>query len=62
MGNLPTKAFYDLDFLKFFTTKKYKIQKAKVIVDRDSGKPKGYGFLTFYSKDEAEKCIAEMNN
>ena len=62
VGNLPQKAFYDLDFLKFFTTKGYKIQKAKVIIDKHSGRPKGFGFLTFYSKIDAEKCIEEMNN
>ena len=62
VGNLPQKAFYDLDFLKFFTTKGYKIQKAKVVIDKHSGKPKGFGFLTFYSRTDAEKCIDEMNN
>ena len=62
MGNLPDKAFYDLDFLKFFTTKGYKIQKAKVIVDNQTGKPKGFGFLTFYDEKEATRCMEQMNN
>ena len=62
VGNLPQKAFYDLDLQKFFTTKGYKILKAKVVINQQTGQPKGFGFLTFYTKEEAEKCINEMNN
>lgn len=34
------------------------ITEAKVIMDRDTGKSRGFGFVTFASADDAEKAIA----
>ena len=62
VGNLPTQSFYDLDLYKMFSSKGYKVQKSKVVLDKQSSKPKGYGYLTFYTQEEADRCIAEMNN
>lgn len=62
IGNLPKDAFYDLDLYKVFTTKGYNLRKAKVVLDRKTSKSLGYGYLVFYTQEEAERCMQEMNN
>lgn len=62
VANLPTENFYDLDFFKFFTSKNYKVSKAKVVLDKKTSKPRGFGYLSFYTQEEADRCLKEMNN
>ena len=62
VGNLPTQSFYDLDLYKYFTSRGYKVAKSKVVLDKNTSKPRGYGYLTFYTPEEADRCIQEMNN
>lgn len=38
------------------------VEDAKVITDRDSGRSKGFGFVTFTDDDEGQKAIDELNN
>jgi polyadenylate-binding protein len=51
-----------LDLYKYFSSRGYKIQKSKVVLDKNTSKPRGYGYLTFYTQEEADRCISEMNN
>ena len=37
------------------------ITEAKVITDRDSGRSRGFGFVTFADDEAADKAIAAMN-
>lgn len=37
------------------------IKDAKVVMDRETGRSRGFGFVTFLDEDAAEKAIAEMN-
>ncbi len=37
------------------------IVEAKVICDRDSGRSRGFGFVTFNDDEAADKAVAEMN-
>lgn len=37
------------------------ITEAKVITDRDSGRSRGFGFVTFTDEDAGNKAIEEMN-
>jgi len=37
------------------------ITEAKVIQDRDSGRSRGFGFVTFDAEDAVQKAITEMN-
>lgn len=37
------------------------INEAKVILDRDTGRSRGFGFVTFGSPEEARKAMEEMN-
>lgn len=60
VGNLSDKTF-DLDLHKFFS-RKYHIASAKVMFDNESKRSKCFGYLNFYSQEEADKCLEEMNN
>jgi RNA recognition motif-containing protein len=37
------------------------IVEAKVITDRDTGRSRGFGFVTFEDEDAGEKAISAMN-
>ena len=37
------------------------ITEAKVITDRDSGRSRGFGFVTFSDDEAADKAVAAMN-
>lgn len=37
------------------------VVSAKVIIDRDSGRSKGFGFVEFESDEEAKKAVDELN-
>lgn len=37
------------------------VDDAKVMMDRDSGRSRGFGFVTMSSEDEAQRAIAELN-
>ncbi|HPN84167.1 MAG TPA: RNA-binding protein [Victivallales bacterium] len=58
VGNLP----YSMDDAKLseLFSQFGNVEKAKIIKDRDTGRSKGFGFVTM-SDDEAQKAIAELN-
>jgi polyadenylate-binding protein len=62
VSNLPKENFFDLDFYKFFSSRGYKVKAAKVVINQRTNKLQGYGYLQFHSKEEAERCMTEMNN
>ncbi len=37
------------------------VESAKVIIDRDSDRSRGYGFVEMSTQEEAEKAIAALN-
>jgi RNA recognition motif-containing protein len=37
------------------------VNEVKLIADRDTGRPRGFGFVEMSSEDEAAKAIAELN-
>lgn len=37
------------------------VESAKVIMDRDTGKSKGFGFVEMSTDDEAKNAIAKLN-
>jgi len=38
------------------------VSSAKVIMDRESGRSRGFGFVEMASSDEAGKAMKELNN
>lgn len=50
------------DQLKDFFSAAGSVVSAKVIVDRDTNRSKGFGFVEMSSDDEAKKAIDELNN
>ncbi|KAL7719495.1 RNA recognition motif domain containing protein [Entamoeba marina] len=38
------------------------VSDCKVITDRDSGRSKGFGFVTFENEEDAKKAVDEMND
>ena len=37
------------------------IEEVRVITDRDTGRSRGFGFMTFSQDEDAKNAIAEMN-
>jgi len=37
------------------------VVEARVITDRDTGRSRGFGFLTFANREDAQKAIEQMN-
>ena len=48
--------------LKVAFEKYGKVNSAKVITDRDSGRSRGFGFVEMENTEEAETAIAELDN
>lgn len=61
IGNLSDRCF-DLDLYKFFKNAGFTLASAKVMFDHDTKVSKGFGYLNFYSEDEAGRCLETMNN
>jgi len=60
VGNLPFSV--NDDKLKELFASYGEIASANVISDKFSGRSKGFGFVVFSNKADAEKAIAEMND
>ena len=59
VGNLPysvTESELSSAFGKFG-----EVGSAKIIMDRDSGQPKGFAFVEMANKSEAIKAISDLN-
>ena len=59
IGNLPWSV-NDVKLKEIFS-KFGEMTEAMVISDKFSGRSKGFGFITFESKESADAAIAEMN-
>ena len=60
VGNLPFSV--DDEKLREFFSSFGEITEVQVIKDKFSGRSKGFGFVTFASKEDAEKAVAKMND
>ena len=59
VGNLPFNTT-DQDLSEIFT-QVGQVASAKVIMDRDSGRSKGFGFVEMNSDEEAQNAISQFN-
>ena len=60
VGSLPYSVT-DESLLQLFTGKGYRPVSARVIMDRDTGRSKGFGFVELGPEDDAAKAIGEFN-
>ena len=59
VGNLPWSA--DNSSLESLFSEQGTVVEAKVVYDRDSGRSRGFGFVTFESADEVSNAIKFLN-
>ncbi|MBN2479479.1 MAG: RNA-binding protein [Parachlamydiales bacterium] len=59
VGNLPHS--YKEDDVKELFSKYSSVESCKIITDRDTGRSKGFAFVEFGSREEAEAAIQELN-
>jgi len=59
VGNLPFNVTEES--LKAMFDKFGEVESVKVIMDRFTGKPKGFGFVEMPSNSEADQAIKELN-
>ena len=60
VGSLPY-SITDESLLQLFDGKGYKPVSARVIMDRDTGRSKGFGFVELGPEDDAARAIGEFN-
>ncbi len=49
------------DGLKAFFEQVGEVVEVKIIIDRETGKSKGFGFVTMATEEAADKAIEELN-
>ena len=59
VGNIP-HSFSEEDLKDIF--KDYNVKSVKLILDRETNRSRGFGFVEFESKEEGEKAISELND
>lgn len=50
------------DQLKELFAQHGEVEEAVIIKDKFSGRPKGFGFVTFKNEEDAAKAVAELND
>jgi RNA recognition motif-containing protein len=60
VGNLPFSADED-QVRDLFAQNNRTVKEVKLITDRDTGRPRGFGFVEMGSTEDAEGAINELN-
>jgi RNA recognition motif-containing protein len=60
VGNLPFSASED-QVRELFGQNDRTVVEVRLITDRDTGRPRGFGFVEMGSDEEAQGAIAELN-
>ena len=60
VGNLPFSAD-ESAVRSLFEQNERKVQEVKLITDRDTGRPRGFGFVEMDNSEDADKAIRELN-
>jgi cold-inducible RNA-binding protein len=60
VGNLPFSAD-EHGVRTLFEQNERKVEEVKLITDRDTGRPRGFGFVEMGSSEDADSAIRELN-
>jgi RNA recognition motif-containing protein len=60
VGNLPFSTDEN-SVRELFERNSRKVQEVKLITDRDTGRPRGFGFVEMASSEDADGAIRELN-
>ena len=60
VGNLPFSADEN-QVRDLFAQNDRSVEEVKLITDRDTGRPRGFGFVEMASSEDAESAINELN-
>ena len=60
VGNLPFSADED-QIRDLFAQNGREVSEVKLVTDRDTGRPRGFGFVTMASADDAKAAIADLD-
>ena len=60
VGNLPFSAD-ESSVRALFEQNERKVEEVKLITDRDTGRPRGFGFVEMGNSEDADKAISELN-
>jgi len=60
VGNLPFSADEN-SVRSLFEQNERKVEEVKLITDRDTGRPRGFGFVEMGSNEDADAAIQELN-
>lgn len=60
VGNLPFSADEE-QVRELFSQKGRTVQEVRLVTDRDTGRPRGFGFVEMGSSEEADGAIRDLN-
>ena len=60
VGNLPFSVD-EAELRELFSRNGRTVEDVKLITDRDSGRPRGFGFVEVSTQEEADAAIRELN-
>ena len=60
VGNLPFSAD-ESAVRSLFEKNSRKVEEVKLITDRETGRPRGFGFVEMENGEDADKAIRELN-
>ncbi len=60
VGNLPFSASED-EIRELFSQNGRSVSEVKLVTDRDTGRPRGFGFVEMGSSEDADGAIRDLN-
>jgi RNA recognition motif-containing protein len=60
VGNLPFSAD-EMAVRSLFEQNDRKVEEVKLITDRDTGRPRGFGFVEMGNSEHADQAIRDLN-
>lgn len=60
VGNLPFSANED-EIRELFAQKGRSVEEVKLVTDRETGRPRGFGFVEMASSEDAEGAIRDLD-